>query len=59
MAVKWVECAFFQSEKEWLGVKISGAGVRPLVGKADAIKNLTMPTKISELRSFFLLLKTV
>ena len=49
MAVKLVKCAFFQ----WLGFKILGDRVRPLVGKADAIRNLTIPKKISELRSFF------
>ena len=38
MAVKWGKCAFFKSDIEWLGFKISGNGVRPLVGKADAIK---------------------
>ena len=54
MAVKWGKCAcaFFKSEIEWLGFKISGDGVRPLVGKADAIKNLPTPKNISELRSF-------
>ena len=53
MAVKWGKCAFFKSEIEWLGFKISGEGVRPLVGKAAAIKNLPIPKKISELRSLF------
>ena len=50
MAVKWRN---FKSEIEWLGFKTSGAGVQPLIGKADAIKNLPIPTNISELRSFF------
>ena len=53
MAVKWGKCAFFKSDIEWLGFKISGDGVRPLVGKADAIKILPTPKNISELRSFF------
>ena len=53
LAVKWGKCAFFNSEIKWLGFKISGEGVRPLVGKADAIKNLPIPKNISELRSFF------
>ena len=53
MAVKWGKCAFFKSDIEWLGFKISGNGVRPLVGKAEAIKNLPTPKNISELRSFF------
>ena len=53
MAVKWGKCAFFKSDIEWLGFKISGDGVRPLVGKAGAIKNLPAPKNISELRSFF------
>ena len=35
------------------GFKISGNGVRPLVGKADAIKILPTPKNISVLRSFF------
>ena len=43
MAVKWGKCAFFKSDVKWLGFKISGDGVRPLVGKADAIKNLPTP----------------
>ena len=43
MAVKWGKCAFFKSDIEWLGFKISGDGVRPLVGKADAIKKLPPP----------------
>ena len=42
-----------QSDIEWLGFKIFGDRVRPLVGKADAIKNLPTPKNISELRSFF------
>ena len=53
MAVKWGKCAFFKSDIEWLGCKISGDGVRTLVGKADAIRNLPTPKNISELRSFF------
>ena len=53
MAVKWGKCAFFKSDIEWLGFKISGDGVRLLVGKADAIKSLPTPKNISELRSFF------
>ena len=53
MAVKWGKCAFFKSDIELLGFKISGNRVRPLVGKADAIKNLPIPKNISELRSFF------
>ena len=53
MAVKWGKCAFFKCDIEWIGFKISGDGVRPLVGKADAIKNLPTPKNISELRSFF------
>ena len=53
MAVKWGKCAFFKPDFEWLGFKISGDGVRPLVGKADAIKNLPTPKNISELCSFF------
>ena len=53
MAVKWGKCAFFKSDIEWLGFKISGDGVRPLLGKADTIKNLPTPKNISELRSFF------
>ena len=44
MAAKWVKCPFFQIETEWLGFEISGEGVRPLVGKADAIKILSIPT---------------
>ena len=39
MAVKCEKCAFFTSDIEWLGFKISGDGVRSLVGKADAKKN--------------------
>ena len=53
MAVKWRKCALFKSDIEWLGFKISGDGVQPLVGKADTIKNLPTPKNISELRSFF------
>ena len=33
MAVKWGKCSFFKPDIEWLGFKISGDGVRPLVGK--------------------------
>ena len=50
MTVKWRKSAFFQKEIEWLGFKISEAGVRPLVRKADAIKKLQIPKNISELR---------
>ena len=53
MAVKWGKCAVFKSKIEWLGFRISGDGVRPLVGKADAIKNLPIPKNFSQLRSFF------
>ena len=53
MAVKWGKRAFLKSEIEWFGFKISGDGVRPLVGKADAIRNLPIPKNNSELRSFF------
>ena len=53
-AVKRGNCAFSQKKVEWLEIKITEAGVRPLVGKTDAIKNLRIPNKnISELRSFF------
>ena len=47
------KCAIFKSEIEWLGLKISREGVRPLVGIADAIKSLPIPKIISELRTFF------
>ena len=53
MSVKWGKCAFFKSKIEGLGFKIPGKGVRQLVGKADAIKNLPIPKNISELQSFF------
>ena len=53
MAVKWGKCAFLKSDIKWLGLKTSGDGVRPLVGEADAIKNLPTPKNISELRSIF------
>ena len=53
MAVKWGKCTFLKSDIEWLGFKIAGDRVRPLGGKADARKNLPIPKKISELRSFF------
>ena len=53
LAVKWGKCAFFESEIELLGFKFSGDGARPLVGKADAIKNLPSPKNFSEVRSFF------
>ena len=53
MAVKWKKCASFQKEIEWLGLKISTLGVKPLVGKSDSIKSLPNPKNISELRSFF------
>ena len=33
MVVKWGKCTFIRSEIEWLGFKISGDAVRPLVGK--------------------------
>ena len=47
------ELCFFESEIDWLGFKISGEGVRPLVGKADSLKNLPISKKILELQSFF------
>ena len=50
MAMKRGKCAFFQSEIKWLRFETSEAGVRPLVGKADAIKNLPIPKNISERR---------
>ena len=51
LAVKWGKCAFFKSEIEWLSFKISNDGVRPLAGKADAIKNLPISKIISDLSS--------
>ena len=53
MGLKWGKSASFKSEIECLVFKISGEGVRPLVSKADAIKNLPIPKNISELRPFF------
>ena len=53
MAVKWGKCAFFEIKNRKLGFKISADGVRPLVGKADAMKKLPIPKNICELRSFF------
>ena len=53
-AVKCENCAFLQKKVEWLEIKVTEAGVRPLVGKADAIKNLQIPKKkVSEIRSIF------
>ena len=53
-AVKCENCAFLQKKVEWLEFKMTEAGVRPLVGKADAIKNLQIPKqKVSEFRSIF------
>ena len=53
MGLNWGKCASFKFEIEWLVFRISGEGVRPLVSKADAIKNLPIPKSISELRPFF------
>ena len=53
MGLKWGKSASLKSEIEWLVFKISGEGVRPLVSKADAIKNLPILKNISELRPFF------
>ena len=51
-AVKWGN-ALFSRKREWLAFKISEVGVRLLVGKTDALKNLPISKNIAEHRSFF------
>jgi len=46
------KCHFCVYEVEALGHKISNKGLLPIERKVDAIKNLDIPTNISELRSF-------
>ena len=42
----------FQKEIEWLGFKISKTGILPLFDKSKAIKDLSIPKTLKELRSF-------
>ena len=43
----------FQKEIDWLGFKISKTGIALLFDKTKAIKDLSIPKNLKELRSFF------
>ena len=43
--MKWQKRALFPEEKDWLGFKVSEAGVRRLVKQPNAMKKLPKPKK--------------
>ena len=51
-AVKWPECKFFR-KIEWFGFKLSTLGIAPLIDKTKAIKVITFPKYLKQLRSCF------
>ena len=52
-AVKWSKRKLFQKEVECFGFKISKSGIAPLIDKTKAIKDISIPKILKELRSFF------
>ena len=52
LLAKGAKCELFRREMEFLGFLVSGAGVRPVEAKVEAITRLQAPETISHLRSF-------
>ena len=46
------KCTFFQNKVEFLGHEVSSEGIRPLVGKVDAIKGYPRPKNYREVKRF-------
>ena len=52
LLAKCSKCEFMRREAEFLGFLVSGAGVRPLPSKVEAVLQIPVPDTISQLRSF-------
>ena len=52
LLAKGSKCEFMRREAEFLGFLVSGAGVRPLPSKIEAVLQIPVPDTISQLRSF-------
>ena len=52
LRIKFDKCAFFQSEVEWVGYKISSKGIKPINEKVQAITEKMKPKNLTELRSY-------
>ena len=52
LALKLLNCEFFQNEVNWLGHKLSLDGISPKITKTEAILKLSPPTSLKQLRSF-------
>ncbi len=49
---KWSKCALFQTEVDFLGFRVSGEGLRPLVSKVASITDWSAPRNRTQLMSF-------
>ena len=52
LALKLEKSAFFQSEVNWLGHKLTSEGITPKITKTEAILKLQHPKSLKQLRSF-------
>ena len=52
LLAKGSKCEFMRREAEFLGFMVSGAGVRPVPSKIEAVVQIPVPETISHLRSF-------
>ena len=52
LALNLEKCAFFQSEVNWLGHKLTSEGITPKILKTEAILKLQHPKSLKQLRSF-------
>ena len=52
LASKLEKCAFFQSEVNWLGHKLTSEGITPKITKTEAILKFQHPKSLKQLRSF-------
>ena len=50
--LKIEKCKLAQKETEWLGYKVSAAGIRPIEEKIQAITDRLRPKNLKDLRSF-------
>ena len=46
------KCAFFPSEVNWLGHKLTSEGITSKITKTEAIQKLQHPKSLKQLRSF-------
>ena len=52
LGLKLEKCAFFQSEVNWLGHKLTSEGITLQITKTEAILKLQHPKSLKQLRSF-------